>query len=330
MLTTLVAAIWAMGSPAIAVKPIQTFPSLRVVAVEAAPTGSRFAVSLEDYSVRIMDAATRKTVVTLQPMTQAVYGLAFDPKGNILATADESGRIWLHDVKTGKKIKEFSRSNAHVRGIQRLGFSADGKLLASTGRDDVIIVWTVPTGQQVRKLLGKGANFYSAQFSPAGGILATGTLGPGAAFFATKGWAHKSYLKAHGNQGVFDIAFDPKGRRMISGGRDGKACVWDVKSMRQLATLSAHDDMVLHVALAPSAAVAASSSSDRRVIVWDLNTRKPISTLENKSAVGSPIAFTADGKYLVTASASDALELNSITPPVGLEPTKAPAVRRRR
>lgn len=328
MLNAVISATLMVGTP-VTIKPIQTFPTLRILAVEPAPSGSRFAVSLEDCSVRIMDAATRKTVVALAPMPQAVYGLAFDPKGTILATADESARIWLHDVKTGKKLKEFSRANAHVRGIQRLTFSADGSLLASTGRDDVIIVWNVATGQQVKKLLGNGANFYSAQFSPAGGILATGTLGPGAEFFTTKGWAHKSYLKAHNNQGVFDIAFDPKGTRIITGGRDGKACLWDVKSMKRIATLAQHDDMILHVALAPNAKMAASSSSDRKVVVWDLTSNQPIATLENKSAVGSPLAFTADGKYLVTANASDALELNTITPPAAVAPAPGSKLLRR-
>jgi hypothetical protein len=36
--------------------------------------------------------------------------------------------------------------------------------------------------------------------------------------------------------------------------------------------------------------------------------------LENQSAVGSPIAFTNDGKYLLTANIDDFLQINALNP----------------
>lgn len=302
--------------PVIAVKTIKVFSDMRVLAISAAPTGARFAASLEDNSVKVMDAVGKKVLLSLDGHPQPVYGLAFNKPASRIATGDESARIWIWDAKSGRKIKEFPRAGGHIRGIQALSFSADGKLLASTGKDDVIIVWNVATGAQVKKIPGNGANFYGARFSPAGGILASGTLGPGARFMKPGSWSPIATLTGHGNQGVFDLAFDPRGTKVVTGGRDAKALVWDVKSRKRTGTLAGHEDAILHVDVSPNGLFAATSSNDRRVIVWDLKGMNASATLESQSSVGSPVAFTGDGKYLITANASDSLCINSLTPPV--------------
>lgn len=295
------------GASSITLQRTKRLDHLRMAACATSPTGSTFAAALEDHSVRIMNASKGETIKILQGHPQPVYALAFSPNGKLLASGDESARIWIWDVPTGKRIRQLP--TLHSRGIQALNFSKDGSLLASTGKDDVIRIWNIKTGKPAGAILGKGSNVSSATFVGNSGLVAAGTLGSGLCFYKIKGFTPAGSADAHGKQGVMDIAINPEGTKAISGGRDGCAACWDIKSHRCLKKLKGHQDWVAHVALSPNGKFAATSSNDRRVILWDLASGKTLSKLENQSAVGAPVAFTGDGKYLITASDSDAIEI---------------------
>jgi len=322
----------ALATPGpITVTRVKAYDGLRTVAIAAAPSGSRFAASLETRVVRIMDAASGTTIRVLPALPIRVlpalpdpaYAVAFSPNGQILATGDERGRITLWNLADGAKIREFTRVNTHVRGIQAVNFSADGKTLMSTGKDDVIFLWDTASGKPIRKILGKGANVYSATFMP-GGLLATATLGSGTHFYKSGDGSLVASVDGHQKLGVLDVAFNAAGTRMVTGGKDGNGIVWDVKSrtkMNSLRTkmnsLKGHKDWILRVAMSPNGRLAATSSSDQTVIVWDCVTFAPVAKLERQSFVGAPLAFTADGKFLLSANDMDALQINAISPAQG-------------
>jgi WD40 repeat protein len=58
-----------------------------------------------------------------------VKPLAFSPDGKTLLSIVEEKKIVLWDVALGKPVKEF-----HQGGVRSVGWSADGKLLAASGR----------------------------------------------------------------------------------------------------------------------------------------------------------------------------------------------------
>lgn len=304
----------ALGAPPVQIAKVKSYDHLRLIAVAPAPTGAMVAASLEDRSVRLFNAATGTSVRTLVGHPQPAYGLAFNPAGTLLATGDESGRIFLWDVKSGAKAREFTRVQAHIRGIQSLSFSSDGKRLVSTGKDDQLIVWEVPSGKILQRIAGNGANFFSAAYALAGQLIAP-TLGDGIRVYRTADFSLAATMQAHENLGVNDLAFDKAKRLAISAGRNGLATLWWVKERAKVNSLRGHQDWVIKCALSPNGRVALTSSSDRTVIVWDTITFKAIAKLEDQSFVGSPVCFTADGKYFITANGSDGLQVNKILPP---------------
>lgn len=322
MLEIIVSAIVTGASGPVTVTKIKSYDTLRTIACAPAPSGSRFACSLENKQIRIMDAATGTTIRALDGHPQPAYALAFSPNGVTFASGDESGRIWIWDLKSGKRLKEFDRNNAHQRGIQFLSFNGDGSRLASTGKDDLIIVWDVASGKQVKKIASGGAIFYSGTFVPGGSILAAATLGKGAIFYNGKDFAPIASFDGHEKLGVMDIAFNQAGTRCLTVGKNGTGCLWDVKTRTKLNSLKGHQDWVLRGAISPNGRLAATSSTDRLVIVWDTYTFKPVARLENQSFVGAPVCFTADGKYLISANDMDGLQINAV---VGASMTPTPA-----
>ena len=80
------------------------------------------------------------------------------------------GRVQLWDVATGREIATIS---GHGRGVTKVAFSRDSKLLASGGSDSTIKIWDVATQKELRTLSGHTAAIESIDFSPDGRLLAS-------------------------------------------------------------------------------------------------------------------------------------------------------------
>lgn len=318
MITTL--AVLAVSSAPITVTPGKPILGARALALAAAPSGARFAATLEDGTVRVYDAATRMTIKDLGKHPQPAYAIAWSADGAWIATGDESARIFLWDTRTWKKIREF---RTHTRGIQSLSFNFPRTLLLSTGKDDVCKVYNLSTGKE-SNYPGKGANFYGAKFISKMNDFAMADLGVGGRVYGSNG-AVKSFFAGHGGQGAMNIAINRAGTRAVTAGKDATAIVWDMKGPKKLNSLKGHGDWIINCDFSPNGKLVATGSSDRSVRVWDVASFQRIGTLDNQSSVGSPVCFTADGKYLVTVNLDDVIQINTVNPaqpPVAEKVTK--------
>lgn len=319
----------SLGQANIQVSRVRVLGDVHALSVAGAPTGSLFAASLEDNSVWLIDANTGATVRKLVGHPQPVYGLAFNRARTLIATGDESARIYLWNVSNGQKVREFTRTGGHLRGIQSISFSPDGKQLVTTGRDDFIIIWDVATGAPIKKIAGDGANVAAAAFNPAGGNFFSASLGKGLLVYPRAGGAGRS-VGAHKGLGINEFAISNSGTRAISGGRDNGVTIWDVKSTKPVGSLAGHEDFVMHVAISPNGKFAVSSSADRSVRFWNLNSFKPVAVYGEQSGVGAPVAITGDGKYAISTTASDAVQISIITPAQGSGAVKVTTKRKRK
>ena len=80
------------------------------------------------------------------------------------------GQVKLWDVATGREIGAIK---GHGRGVSKVAFSRDGKLLASGGTDNTIKIWDVATRTEVRTLTGHTSSIESIDFTPDGRLLAS-------------------------------------------------------------------------------------------------------------------------------------------------------------
>jgi WD40 repeat protein len=316
MLTTIIASlafVTAPVEPAVSVTKFKTFSNIKATAIATSPQGTLFAVASEDRQVRIIDSKTMETKFQLTGHPFTVYGLAFSPDGKYLLSGDESARIWLWNTANGQKVREFPRDKSHTRGIQSFAFARNGKSFASVGKDDIIKVWSTAGGHPTHTILGSGANFYGVAFLPSG-ALATGTLKEGLRVYSPT-FSLAATMKLGGGQGANDIAVSPTGNLGLTAGRDGNVTVWDISKREKLASMLGHSDWVLGVAVAPNGRLAASSSTDTKVVVWDIKAYKKVATITDRAFVDSLVAFTNDGKYLLTTDAGNALQVFKVDPP---------------
>jgi WD40 repeat protein len=289
------------------VKLVKAVAGVRPVAFAAAPSGSKVAMCLEDRSVRIVDAKTRGTVRTLSGHPQAAYAAAWSPNGRLIATGDESGRIFFWNAVSGAKIREV---RTHTRGVQFLAFNRTSTRLVSTGKDDTMRFYDAASGKELKVIFGKGANFYGARYIPGSESVVVGTLGQGTHIYSN--YAKVKSYGGHSDKAVWDV--DARAGRIVTAGRDAMALIWGSSPAKPAAKLMGHADWVVRSLFSPNGRLLATSSTDSTVKLWDMRGFKLVQTISAQSMVGAPLCFTADGRFLLTAGNDDFLQVHSVAP----------------
>ncbi|HEU0253009.1 MAG TPA: caspase family protein, partial [Pyrinomonadaceae bacterium] len=80
------------------------------------------------------------------------------------------GRVQLWDVASGREVGVIK---GHGRGISKVTFSSDSKLLATASTDNTIKIWDVDTRTELRTLTGHTSGVESIDFTPDSNLLAS-------------------------------------------------------------------------------------------------------------------------------------------------------------
>ena len=97
------------------------------------------------------------------------------------------GQVQLWDVASGREIGSLK---GHGRGVTKVGFSRDGKVLASAASDNTIKLWDVENRRELRTLTGHTSNVESIDFTPDGRLLASASDDGSTFLWDTKSGEH--------------------------------------------------------------------------------------------------------------------------------------------
>jgi WD40 repeat protein len=209
----------------------------RMRALAFMPDGQTIVVATGK-TVRFLDLATSAEQKALRGLTSWVDGVALSPDGRNLAVgsfvregysdegnqADRPGEVLLWDLTAGKELR---RLRAHTGGVNTMGFTPDGKTLATAGGfDKTIILWDVAAGKERAILKRHTEPIRSLAVSPQGKTLASGDWkGTIKWWDVATGKEHRSYS---GHLGwVTSLAFTRDGATLVSAGSDGTVKLWD-------------------------------------------------------------------------------------------------------
>jgi WD40 repeat protein len=261
--------------------PEHTVVARPVFALALNPTTGVLASGDADATVTLWDSATRVPLASFERLDvercgsgftapDAVYSLAFDPSGSMLAIGFRSGTIVLMEAP-------FDADGAvrctTVDGIVwDLEFSADGKRLAASNGDARALLWNIETDEHT-PIVAAAETVTSVAFQPSGALLAIGDNAGGIVLYDLHSNAVVGQsLKGHGSA-VKSLRFRPGGAILASASLDGAVILWDIATRLPLTgRLTGNDDATAHMVLSvewldKGAALASGGSGG--AVLWD-------------------------------------------------------------
>ena len=302
------------GQTAAPLHRFQHSDRIRVWGVEFSPDGRRLASAggrdADDKGeVKVWDLATGQKTLTLQSFTDSVRTVRFHPKGQQFVTCSGPA-IQLWDAQSGQELRTFPPGDLRVANVV---FSPDGsRLAAASGKlslhaDSEVKVWDTRTGAEQLSLRGHVGGLASVAFSPNGKRLASAGLDQTIKLWDAATGEEVLTLRGHLDH-VWSLAFSPDGRQLVSASLEGTVRIWDATPLEdqptpEYLTLSGHDGAATAVAFHPTDRRLVSAGTDGTVRIWDYLNGEPVETLQvAPSTTGVSVAYSADGRRLITAS----------------------------
>ncbi|MFN7994658.1 MAG: c-type cytochrome domain-containing protein [Bryobacteraceae bacterium] len=248
-----------------------------------------------------------KPRVAVKPLIGA---MAFRPDGKLLALGTFK-EVRLVDPEGGKLVATLAGEAEDVRSV---AFSPDGKLLAAAGglpaRGGEVKIWDVDKRSLLHTIQGHADCIYSVAFSPDGKYIATSSYDKLIKLWDVETGKEIRTLKDH-IDAVYAIAFSPDGKRLVSASADRGVKIWDVATGERLYTLSEPTDGLNALALDPTGKRVAAGGLDRTIRIWSLSEKGGTlvnSLIAHEDAI-LQLAWSPDGKYLVSCSADKELKI---------------------
>lgn len=274
----------------------------QVVALHPSKTPQWVLVGGADGSARILGLKP-KTPSHLHSKHGWCFALAVSPDGDTVAAGSTyssdpgQAHIELWNRKTGAAVADFPRHANRL--IFQVRFSPDGKVLASSGGDGMILLTDLAT-RKVQTSLGPGAISYAIAYTADGKyIAAAGDDGQ------IRLWDLAERKVAHALRGhrgpVRSLTLLSNSTTLVSVGDDGTLRFWDMNSRSLIRSVNAHNQRILWVCATRKGDSIATTSEDGLIKFWNADGKHRL-TLSGLPTPANRIEFSPDGKTLASAT----------------------------
>lgn len=230
------------------------------------------------------------------PLRGAGRGVAFAPSGQLLAVASVDSTIRLWRLPAGAPLGELR----HPAGVTALAFSPDGRELVSASYDGIVRRWDAESHRLVSQWPGNGAAAWTVAVSPDGQLVASAGEDQVVRVRSAEAGATVQEFTGH-ERNVWSVAFSPDSRHIVSGSFDRSVRWWDLDRPRDRTIVGRHGQAVVAVATSATSGLLASAGDDATINLWDAASRALVRTMRTGADHVYSLAFSQDGRWLVSA-----------------------------
>ncbi len=268
-----------------------------------------------DGDVRILDPAdVSKGPVARVPVGAHVTSVRFDPTDPhriiTLASRSKQPQRWVWDSGRGaERLLEFNAPSrlGPLDSLVSLDISRDGTMVAAGDSRGNVYLWNAHTGKLLGDpalgnavLTGSGQGAFGIAFDPSGRMLAA-TSSDGVRLKKLDTEEKPTLLPL---PDATRVAFDPHGKRIISGARGGTLRVWTSDGqLLHKHKLVAHGSTLSRLSFSGDGDLVAMGTNEGLIEVWNVDSgRRVMLTRQHGDSVNDVLFLPGSRSRLVSAS----------------------------
>ena len=288
-----------------------------VLIVSFSPDGKTIVSGSGDKTIKLWNVADGKELRTLSEHQDVVSSVSFSPDGKTIVSGSDDNTIKLWNVTMDNALRTLSEHQFWIPTelitcvgsdydckdpyINSVGFSPDGKMIASGSNNNSIKLWNVADGKLLRTLLGHQDGVNSVSFSPDGKTIASASRDNSIKLWNVADGKLLRTLLGH-QDGVNSVSFSPDGKTIASAGGDKTIKLWNVADGKELRTFSGHQDEFHSVGFSPDGKTIASGSSNKTIKLWNVADGRLLRTFSGHQYYDvNSVSFSPDGKTIASA-----------------------------
>ncbi len=268
-----------------------------VLALAFSKDGRWLATAGEDQAAQVWDAATGRPAGPPLRHQGKVDAVAFHPDGQTLVTgsADQTARLWK--TATGAALGAPLR---HSGAVLTAAFIPGQPFLVTGTQDWELRLWSTVDGEDLGRLTLPQGSVTSVAVSGDGATVLLGCADSQVAHVLDRETRKYRGVPLPHRGAVSSVAFFPTGDRVVTGGADGTARVWQLAPGAPAGTPLPQHAHVRVVAFRGDGALAATAADDGIVQLWDTVSGQPRGQPLSHPGPVRALAFQPNGGLLFT------------------------------
>lgn len=279
-----------------------------VQAVRYSANGDMLLSASSDGTVRVWDMKLMETMMVFRGHAREVWdcGFGLDERAVLSSGTDGSVRVWNVNDYEEVRILRGSVLEGHTNGIMSAAFSRDGERALTASQDQTAKEWSLREDRELRTYReGHSLQPTSASFSPNGRTLYTAAFDNTIREWSVETGAELSHWVGGGRFAA--LALSPDGTRLLTGGLQNAAILWDLKTRQPIHQLDGHGNSVTAVGFSPDGRLVVTGDLNGQACLWDASSGELKHRLRAHTRRIVHVGFVPDGSRVLTASADNTI-----------------------